>query len=119
MSDYHIVITGRPCSENRRLATRSFRLSKEYRSWKEEVAWSAMAAGVQEMLVGPVMVRVEYYHKHQDLFQDATSVLKGTLDSLNGIAWKDDRQIVRCCVIRERDAERPRVEVFIRGEGMR
>ena len=47
---------------------------------------------------------------------DADNVLKAVSDALNGIAYQDDRQIVRACVEKRqaKQGEAPRVDVCIR-----
>lgn len=46
---------------------------------------------------------------------DFDNVAKIIIDALNGLAWKDDSQIVSATV-RKHFSENPRVEVIIRGE---
>ena len=81
------------------------------REYEQEVAWSAKAGGVR-VLDGPIVLDViatfpiaeswSKAKKEQALAgqlphlsrPDADNVLKIVCDSLNGIAWKDDAQVV-------------------------
>ena len=49
---------------------------------------------------------------------DVDNIAKIILDSLNGIAYHDDSEIVQCS-IKKRYAELPRVEVYLESEGIR
>lgn len=45
--------------------------------------------------------------------RDIDNIAKCVLDALNGIAWRDDRQVANLHVTREIDRDNPRVEIRI------
>jgi crossover junction endodeoxyribonuclease RusA len=102
-----------PVSANR--YWRNFRgrmvVSQDARAYKEQVAWVAKAAGMNEPLLGDVFVTMRVYRpaKRGDL-DNYTKVL---MDSLNGVAYADDSQIVRIVAERYDDKRNPRVEVEV------
>jgi crossover junction endodeoxyribonuclease RusA len=85
-------------------------VSAEAKAYKQEVAWIAKAAGI-ELLVGDIAVTMRVYRpaKRGDL-DNSTKIL---LDSLIGIAYTDDSQIVRIVAERYDDKRNPRVEVEV------
>lgn len=101
-----------PVSANR--YWRNFRgrmvVSAEAKAYKEQVAWIARAAGV-EMLTGDVSVTMRVYRQAKR--GDLDNSLKVSLDSLIGIAYADDSQIVRIVAERYDDKRNPRVEVEV------
>lgn len=44
---------------------------------------------------------------------DADNILKAVCDALNGVAWKDDAQVVDAQILKSWAAEQPRIEVKI------
>lgn len=44
---------------------------------------------------------------------DADNILKAVCDALNGVAWKDDAQVVDAQILKSWARERPRIEVKI------
>jgi crossover junction endodeoxyribonuclease RusA len=101
-----------PPSSNR--YWRNFRgrmvVSAEAKAYKEQVGWLARVAGV-ELLVGDVAVTMRIYRAAKR--GDTDNFLKVGLDSLNGIAYTDDSQIVRIVAERYDDKHNPRVEVEV------
>src|SRR5690606_34700462 len=67
-------------------------LSKDGRRYKAAVLGITAGRGI-ERLQGPVRVKVDVYRPRKA--GDLDNTLKVLLDSLTGIAWEDDRQIVR------------------------
>jgi crossover junction endodeoxyribonuclease RusA len=71
-------------------------LTKATRRFKHDAGWQAKAQGVR-MHDGEVRVRIDVYRhldgkgKRRPL--DSDNVLKVLFDSLEGIAWENDRQI--------------------------
>mgnify|MGYP000928121414 FL=1 len=106
------IILPMPVSANR--YWRTFRgrtvVSAEAKAYKEQVAWIAKAAGV-EKLDGDIAVTVRVYRPAKR--GDLDNSLKVSLDSLNGIAYTDDSQIVRIVAERYDDKRNPRVEVEV------
>lgn len=64
-----------------------------YLGWRDAVAWSAKVAGVRPMegeVEFAAVVRMPDRRR-----ADADNILKGLLDALNGVAWRDDSQVTR------------------------
>jgi len=101
-----------PPSANNLYYTHSGRrhLSSEGRRFKAAAAASAVAAG-QQAVTGPVAVRVRVYRPRRA--GDLDNTLKAVLDSLTGVAWRDDSQVCRIEADRHEDKARPRVEIEV------
>lgn len=85
-------------------------VSAEAKLYKQQVAWIAKAAGA-ELLTGDVSVTMRVYRPAKRM--DLDNAAKILLDSLNGIAYTDDSQIVRILAERYDDKHNPRVEVEV------
>jgi crossover junction endodeoxyribonuclease RusA len=86
-------------------------LTKAARQYKHDAGWLAKSAGVRAV-EGYVSVAIGLYRPRQ--VGDTDNTLKLILDSLNGIAWLDDAQVVQITVRRyPDDAAHPRVVVSI------
>jgi Holliday junction resolvase RusA-like endonuclease len=81
-------------------------------AWKGSIVRAARLAGVEEQ-AGEVSLSVRYYHEHPNRRLDVDNVLKVLQDSLNGVAWKDDKQVKRVEVEAFHDRTHPRVEVTL------
>lgn len=101
-----------PISANR--YWRNFRgrmvVSAEAKAYKQQVAWIAKASGA-EALTGNVSVTMKVYRPAKRM--DLDNAAKILLDSLIGIAYNDDSQIVRIVAERYDDKRNPRVEVEV------
>lgn len=64
-----------------------------------------------EPIAGPVMVSVTVYRKRRA--GDLDNYQKVLLDSLKGIAFEDDSQVVEIHALRLEDPSNPRVEVRV------
>ena len=84
--------------------------SEEARAYKCEVAYRARSAGV-EPLAGDVVLTLHIYRPRRA--GDLDNRIKLLVDSLNGIAYTDDSQIVEIHAFRHDDRARPRVEVAV------
>lgn len=93
-----------------RRTSRGVFLTDEARAYKEYAMLLARAAGL-ERLQGAVGVEVHFYRPSRR--GDIDAGLKLVLDSLNGIAYEDDKQIVELHVYRHDDKDNPRVEVSL------
>jgi len=85
--------------------------SKEHRQFFQAVV--ASTAGVQQWAEEKALEVWLYLYRPRRV-GDVDGPIKACLDSLNGIAWADDSQIVALHVIRGDDKYRPRVEVLVR-----
>lgn len=84
--------------------------SAEARAYKEQAAWIARAAGM-EPVTGDVSVTMRVYRAAKR--GDLDNSIKVSLDSLIGVAYTDDSQIVRIVAERYDDKANPRVEVEV------
>jgi crossover junction endodeoxyribonuclease RusA len=80
------------------------------RQYKHDVAIIARAQGAQR-LDGEVRVELRFFRPRRS--GDLDNLLKATLDSLTGICWRDDSQIVGIEAHRLEDKARPRVDVRV------
>lgn len=87
----------------------------EAAAYKQQAALEAIRAGV-EPIEGALVVVLDFYRPAKR--GDLDNLLKVILDSLNGVAWLDDSQIVE---IRARlcgeDKQHPRAEVAVWRKG--
>lgn len=86
-------------------------LSDVGRAYKEKVKESAKSQGAH-IISGNVSVTLNVYRPRKS--GDLDNTQKGLLDSLSGIAWHDDNQIVHIEAFRHDDKLNPRVEIRIR-----
>lgn len=105
-----MIILPIPVSANR--YWRNFRgrmvISAEARAYKEEAAWIAKAAGAT-LLDGDVSITLRVFRPAKR--GDLDNSIKVILDSLQGIVYANDSQIVRIVAERYDDKKNPRVEV--------
>jgi crossover junction endodeoxyribonuclease RusA len=85
-------------------------ISSEGRAYKLVAALKAKASGVKPM-DGGLVVRLELYRPQKR--GDLDNTLKALFDSLNGVAWVDDGQVVELHATRHDDKANPRVEVTV------
>jgi crossover junction endodeoxyribonuclease RusA len=87
------------------------------RQYKAEVRFRVMQQqdGLPEPLRGPVLVQLVVYRKRRQ--GDLDNFQKGLLDSLRGIAFEDDAQVVEIWARRMDDPTNPRVEVRVEAAG--
>jgi len=83
----------------------------EARAYRDRVAVLAHQQGVHGLLRGPVAVTVRWFRAAH--MGDLDNRLKVALDSLNGVAWADDRQIVELHAYRAEDKAHARLEVTV------
>lgn len=65
----------------------------------------------QKPLHGPLSVVYEFYYQRANT--DWESGVKGTQDSLNGIVWKDDVQVIEAVVRKYSDPKNPHVDIIV------
>lgn len=101
-----------PPSANRYWRTVGGRVlvSAEAREYKRRTGWEALARGAAPV-AGPVMVTLRVYRPRRR--GDLDNAIKILLDSLCGIAFEDDSQVVELHAFQYDDPERPRVEVIV------
>lgn len=85
-------------------------LTQAARDYKEACGWEAKAQGAIQ-IAGPLKVMVDVYRPRRS--GDLDNVLKVLMDSLTGICWQDDSQIVEITARRFDDKYQPRVEVTV------
>ena len=96
--------SGRHCYQPKR--------NREFREVVQQAARSAM--GNRPPLQGEVTATVKLYRRYRPTtrsYGDVDNHLKAIFDGLNGIAFEDDRQVVRCLVEKHTDAGNPRAEI--------
>lgn len=84
-----------------------------YRKFKEELGWIARLT-IKKPLKGPVAIRLRVYRElppESLKFGDVDNHLKAVLDSLNGIAYLDDRQVIEAHVSLHRGEPRLEIEL--------
>jgi crossover junction endodeoxyribonuclease RusA len=84
--------------------------STEARAYQDAVAKLARAAGWRP-LDGPVHVRLDVWRPRR--IGDLDNTLKVLLDSLKGIAFRDDAQVVAITASRWEDKAHPRAEISV------
>jgi len=78
------------------------------REFQDDVGWAAKVARVKPRN-GKIAVTLHFY----GCKGDADNLAKSVLDALNGIAYRDDRQVVELHVFVERDEIPARTEIVI------
>jgi len=85
-------------------------VSREARQYKIEAARLAIKQGIKPT-DGNLKVRIDVFRPAKR--GDLDNMLKVVLDSLKGIAWRDDSQIVFLTAERFEDKENPRLEIEV------
>ena len=88
--------------------------NREYRAIVQQAARSVM--GNRPPMTGEVTATVKLYRRYRPttrIFGDVDNHLKAIFDGLNGIAFEDDAQVVRCLVEKFKDAKDPRAEITL------
>lgn len=95
-----------------RFTTRGFAYqSKEAKAYKQGAKLRALTQGMRPILEGEVCLLVTVYRPAKR--GDLDNHLKVLLDSLNGVAYADDKQVGELFVSRFEDAANPRVVVSV------
>lgn len=112
MSDKLCLTLGLPPLGNRywRMARNRIYMTREARDYKRAVAGIGMAKRIQP-LTGEVAVLIRVYRARKA--GDADGFGKVLLDSLEGVCYENDRQIVDYHVKRFDDRDNPRVEIEV------
>jgi Holliday junction resolvase RusA-like endonuclease len=91
----------------------------EHRTYVDAVGSSVRYAGLRNPMidtlpfVGNVSLIVRLFRPRKA--GDIDNRMKALFDSLNGVAWKDDSQVVELHVYRREDKDDPRAELEIEG----
>lgn len=113
-----ITLTGAPKSTNHiyKMTCRgkfaSMYMSKDGKDLKESYQWEAKSQWKRKPLKTAVILEIALYfdskRKH-----DIDNYNKILLDSLTGIIWEDDNQIVELIIKKFYDKDNPRIEVEV------
>ena len=85
-------------------------LTPEALAFRHAVRMIAMVQGVTP-ITGSVAVFLDVYRPRRR--GDLDNILKATLDSLNGVAYRDDQQVEQITAVRYDDKRAPRIEVSV------
>lgn len=109
---YKLTVPGRPVPAVRMTQRSKYKSEQamRYLDYKNTVGWVALAAGVK-VIKGPVKLTTIFYFANKKL-PDLDNLIKAISDGLNGLAWEDDRQVVRIEAERRQDKEE-RAEIEI------
>lgn len=109
------TVHGAPVGQNsayRRSRNGGMFMAREARAWKDGVAICArLAMQGRPPIEGPVSVTFRFHFPTRR--NDIDSSLKGTLDALQKIVIRDDRQVVELVVTKHLDRLRPRAEIEV------
>ena len=94
-----------------RIARNRLILTDAAKTYKIAAGWEAQRAGIAPF-TGSIALYVHLYRGHKR--GDSDGPLKVLLDSLNGIAYNDDDQIIEIHVWRHDDKQNPQAEIEIR-----
>lgn len=88
-------------------------LTPEAKRYKEEVFWRAKCAGMR-VINGPVAVNIRLVpHGRRSI--DVDNCIKITLDALQGVAYRNDRQVRRLFAeVADPEKGKARLEVIVR-----
>ena len=84
--------------------------NKTLKPWRQDVSMMAQhAMGGQDIATGPVSVEISFSFArpksvkapHKTTKPDLDKLLRGILDSLSGIVFRDDAQVVHCSVSKQ------------------
>lgn len=115
--EIHYVVEGRPISWRRpNIVAGRPRTDVEQRHAKREHQWAAIKAGAVNTDVdseGHYAIDVLAYYPDERM-GDADRILGLPLDAMEGLIYKNDRQVAEVTCRRRIDACRPRVEVTVK-----
>lgn len=107
------VVPGRPVPAVRMTRRGKWvkKRAQRYLAYKDQVGWVARVAGIKR-IGGPVKVSMTFYFANNQL-PDVDNLVKAIMDGLNGIAWSDDRQVIRVEAERRKgEPERAEIEIM-------
>ena len=106
-----LTLTGNPVSVNQLYRGRRF-LTQRGIDTKRDYHLQAKQQYCGALLEGPIKVELIVYFRSKAT-SDIDNVCKATLDSLTGVLWKDDRQIVELHAYKQQDKTYPRIEITV------
>lgn len=109
-----ITLLTKPIPVNQKFAVirgRMF-LSKKYRDTKEAMKWEIISQWKGEVITEEVALNVLFYYGDKKK-RDIDAYLKILLDSMSGIVYEDDVQIVEMHCYKEYEKENPRTVIQI------
>lgn len=106
------TIPGEPVAKQRPRAGRGghFYTPAKTREAEAAIGWIVAAKRRAPLEEGPLCLQARFYCRRA---KDTDNMLKLLSDSLNGIVWKDDRQVVQVHACRYDKAARPRTEIAV------
>lgn len=109
-----LILEGNPISTGSLYRRNSFvmYMTKEGKALKENYAWQAKTQWRKGVITGPVTIEVRLFFKGIRR-RDIDNFHKILLDSLTGIVWEDDSQIMVMRVEKHRDDNNPRIELTV------
>jgi len=109
-----ITLEGNPISTQHAYANGNGRrfLTTKARALKEDYQWQVKQQWDNGMLEGDLSVDIILYFGDERK-RDFDNFHKLSIDSLEGIVFKDDAQITEATVIKAIDKKRPRIEIRI------
>ena len=112
MSKVFELTTDLPTTDNHTYGQRGiFKfIYKEAKDWKAETQLKAKKQWKTKPLEGPVWLDVQIYYKRD---RDTQGGLKLLCDSLEGIVYINDKQIVDLTAHKEQDKENPRIVIKV------
>lgn len=105
-----IELKTQPISVNKMYRGRRF-LTKEGKDIKEAIKWEIAAQWQNELLTGPVTLNVMFYVSNGGT--DIDNQLKGLLDCMTKLVYKDDSLIEELHVYKTIDKENPRTVIQV------
>ena len=116
-TEYRFTVPGEPVpwKRARRGNGHSFTDPKDA-AHREKIRAFARNAGVRVPLAGPLYMSATFYTSKPPLHPqvgDRDNYLKALKDALEGIAYKNDRQVVAGPTVKAQDEGNPRTEVWI------
>lgn len=109
-----ITITQKPIPVNSKYGVINGRmlLTKKYRDTKEAMKWEIISQWKDKPLKGNVTLNIlQYFGDNRK--RDIDAYIKILLDSMEGIVFDDDSQVVEMHLFKEKSLKNPRIEVQI------
>lgn len=110
-----IVLKGNPYSTNNIYYHHGCRAFIKAKPKKQKKQWAEEAYGQWESdtLIGNLGINIKLYFGDKRK-RDWDNYHKLAMDSLTGIIWDDDSQIIKATVEKLYDKENPRIEIIIK-----